>query len=47
MSTRSTIGYETADGGYVGVYCHYAIVISETERYHVEEEVKSLCCLWC
>lgn len=23
MATRSTIGYETADGGYVGVYCHY------------------------
>jgi hypothetical protein len=23
MSTRSTIGYETADGGYVGVYCHF------------------------
>ena len=23
MSTHSTIGYETADGGYVGVYCHY------------------------
>jgi hypothetical protein len=23
MSTRSTIGYETADGDYVGVYCHY------------------------
>jgi hypothetical protein len=23
MATRSTIGYETQDGGYVGVYCHY------------------------
>lgn len=23
MATRSTIGYETPDGGYVGVYCHY------------------------
>lgn len=23
MATRSTVGYETADGGYVGVYCHY------------------------
>jgi hypothetical protein len=23
MATRSTIGYETGDGGYVGVYCHY------------------------
>lgn len=23
MATRSTIGYETADGGYVGVYAHY------------------------
>ena len=23
MATRSTIGYETADGDYVGVYCHY------------------------
>ena len=23
MATRSTIGYETKDGGYVGVYCHY------------------------
>lgn len=23
MATRSTIGYETADGGYVGVYCHF------------------------
>jgi len=23
MGTRSVIGYETEDGGYVGVYCHY------------------------
>ena len=23
MATRSTIGYETQDGNYVGVYCHY------------------------
>jgi hypothetical protein len=23
MATRGTIGYETQDGGYVGVYCHY------------------------
>ncbi len=23
MATRSTIGYETQDGGYIGVYCHY------------------------
>jgi len=23
MATRSTIGYETEDGGYVGVYCHW------------------------
>lgn len=23
MATRSTIGYETADGKYRGVYCHY------------------------
>lgn len=23
MATRGTIGYETADGGYVGVYVHY------------------------
>jgi hypothetical protein len=23
MATRSTIGYETLDGGYRGVYCHY------------------------
>lgn len=23
MSTHSTIGYETLDGGYLGVYCHY------------------------
>ena len=23
MATRSTIGYETPDGGYVGVYCHW------------------------
>lgn len=23
MATRSTIGYETPDGGYIGVYCHY------------------------
>jgi hypothetical protein len=23
MSTRSTIGYETEDGDYVGVYCHF------------------------
>lgn len=23
MATRSTIGYETKDGGYIGVYCHY------------------------
>ena len=23
MSTRSTIGYETQDGGYVGGYCHF------------------------
>jgi hypothetical protein len=23
MATRSTVGYEDADGGYVGVYCHY------------------------
>lgn len=23
MATRSVIGYETPDGGYVGVYCHY------------------------
>jgi hypothetical protein len=23
MATRSTIGYETQDGDYVGVYCHY------------------------
>jgi len=23
MATRSTIGYETANGDYVGVYCHY------------------------
>jgi len=23
MATRSTIGYETAEGGYIGVYCHY------------------------
>ena len=23
MSTQSVIGYETEEGGYVGVYCHY------------------------
>jgi len=23
MATRSTIGYETPDGGYIGVYCHW------------------------
>jgi hypothetical protein len=23
MATRSTIGYETPDGGYIGVYVHY------------------------
>ena len=23
MATRSTIGYETQDGNYIGVYCHY------------------------
>lgn len=23
MATRGTIGYETPDGGFVGVYCHY------------------------
>lgn len=23
MATRSIVGYETADGGYVGVYCYY------------------------
>jgi len=23
MATRSTIGYETVGGGYLGVYCHY------------------------
>ena len=23
MATRGTIGYETQDGGFVGVYCHY------------------------
>ena len=23
MATRSTIGYETPEGGYIGVYCHY------------------------
>ena len=23
MAPRSTIGYETQDGNYVGVYCHY------------------------
>jgi len=23
MATRSAIGYETAGGSYVGVYCHY------------------------
>lgn len=23
MATRSTIGYETLEGGYRGVYCHY------------------------
>lgn len=23
MSTRSTIGYETAEGDYIGVYCHF------------------------
>ena len=23
MATRGTIGYETQDGGFIGVYCHY------------------------
>jgi len=23
MATRSTIGYETPEGGYIGVYCHF------------------------
>lgn len=23
MATRSTVGYETPDGGYIGVYCHW------------------------
>ena len=23
MATRSTIGYETPDGGYIGVHCHW------------------------
>jgi hypothetical protein len=42
MATRSTIGYETPEGGYIGVYCHYAIVNLELRLRHGEEEVESL-----
>lgn len=47
MSTHSTIGYETEDGGYVGVYCqfdgyptHMLPVLKATPRERVRNEVE-------
>ena len=47
MSTHSTIGYETEDGGYVGVYCqfdgyptHMLPILKQTPLEIVRSEVE-------